>query len=358
MELRGAVIGCGRMGVQNSTRFEGVIPAGWLPISHAECFVKTNGVELIALADNDKQRLTDAGVGYSVKSLHENYKDMLRTEKLDIVSIATRTPLKSEIIYELCKSEVKGIYVEKPLANSIGECRRILDVVKSSTCVISYGVNRRFHHAYRKAKEIISSKELGELREVVVEFGVAPLLWSHPHSMDLLVYFAGRPTHVRADLNPESFNKVDSDLIDSDPLIDSAQFLFLNGVRGSISIGGGAVVRLNFSDGTLIIHGDGAYIQQSTRSNPDSPYFLDQKTYHPQSPRGATHVAFDELVSVVNGGVSKQEFNNLISPLDIQAGMEMLIGCAWSHMNSNQFIDINNVPSELTVTGRSGSLFA
>ena len=178
---------------------------------------------MVALTDNDVSRLKFAGAHYSISNLYTNVHEMLEAEQLDIVSIATRTPVKAEVIAALCESGVRGLYVEKPLANSIEECRRLLDLVAQSDCYITYGVNRRFHNVYRKAKEIINSKKIGNLIEIVIEFDRAPLLWTHTHSMDLLTYFAGEPTHIRAELAGSTFNFDGVRCVDSDPLIESAQ---------------------------------------------------------------------------------------------------------------------------------------
>ena len=35
-KLRVALVGCGKMGAQPSSRIEAVLPPGWLPLSHAE----------------------------------------------------------------------------------------------------------------------------------------------------------------------------------------------------------------------------------------------------------------------------------------------------------------------------------
>ena len=82
------------------------------------------------------------------------------------------------------------------------------------------------------------------------------------------------------------------------------------------------------SNGTMVIHGDGACIQISTKSESHSPYFHDQKFITPQAPKGATRVAFEELAKVVQGNISGEEFIDKISPNDILYGQQLLFGCA------------------------------
>lgn len=358
MVAKCAVIGCGRMGAQKSARLEGIVPSGWLPISHAESIEQTDVMSLVALVDNDEHRLADVSSDYDVDEKYLDYDKLLKGVQLDIVTVATRTPMKFDIIKSSILKGVRGIYVEKPLSNSLRKTVELLELADSHGCFLSYGVNRRFHYVYRKAKELLTDGAIGKLVEVSVEFGCSPLLWTHPHSMDMLTYFGGTPISVRADLDSNTFNLVSDNIVDSDPLILSAQIVFEGGVRGSISCGEGGVVRLLGSNGTMIIHGDGACIQMSTKSESHSPYFHDQKFITPQAPKGATRVAFEELAKVVQGNISEEEFIEKISPNDILYGQQLLLGCAWSHLNSNKYIDIDTIPSDLTVTGKNGQYFA
>ena len=358
MALTAAVIGCGRMGARPSNRLQGAIPAGWLPISHTESIISSEQLKLIALSDVDRESLSEAGRRFGIEKLYTEYEELLAIEKCDIVSVATRTPIKSDIIKKVCASGVKGIYIEKPISNSIQECSSSLELLASNSCLVSYGVNRRFHEVYRKAKEFIQNGDIGELREVVVEFGRSPLLWTHPHSMDILQFFAGEPDKVRAELFDDSVLR-NGNTVDSDPVILSAQIVFKSGVRGTISQGSGFIVRLMGSSGTMTIHGDGAFIQTSSRAKHDnSDYFLEQKFYHPLSPQSATINAFDEMAKAISSTISIEDYLACISPNDIENGMRMLIGCVWSHLNGSRYVDVNDTPSDLVVTGRAGELFA
>ena len=48
-KLKSAVIGLGRMGAEPSKRLEGKVPAGWLPISHAEAILSIERLKLEAI---------------------------------------------------------------------------------------------------------------------------------------------------------------------------------------------------------------------------------------------------------------------------------------------------------------------
>jgi scyllo-inositol 2-dehydrogenase (NAD+) len=352
--LRAAVIGCGRMGAEPSERLEGLIPPGWIPISHVESFIQAKDVELVALSELDPVRLEWAGEFYHISALFENYNDLLKTVSPDIIGVATRTPEKLNILQAACNCGIKGAYVEKPFANTLQDTRKILDDAKNANVVVSYGVNRRYHSVYRHARDLIRSGEIGDLLEIVIEFGEGPLLWSHPHSVDLMVFLSGQcPIEAQAELRDSTVVKLSDSIIDSDPVISYAHFWFDGGAHGLIVRGGGCSVRANGTHGSLEILSDGASIYLRKSNGQQKGYFLLHQTIFPVMQRSATVVALEELVKNING-----ELTESISHDEIYFGMQMLWGCVFSHLQKGIKCRLADMPNDLTITGRLGDLYA
>jgi len=359
MGLKAAVIGCGRMGAQKSERLRGVVPGGWLPISHAESILNARGVELLACVDSDSERLAAVKNDYNIPNVYTDYENLFLRTRCDLVTIATRTPLKKKIIDNAIKTGIKAIYVEKPITNNLKDCEDILNNAKDHNCIISYGVNRRFHEVYREVKQkFIVEKKYGELTDITIEFGKAPLLWTHPHSFDLLRFFGGDVLTVRAGFEPNSFVETSDNIVDSDPVLINADIDFVNGAKGHITTTDGSCVRLSFKDANVIIHGDGAFYQISKKTTKDSPYFLDQQFVHPQPKKSATVTAVEELASFLKGELSEQCFSEKISKEDIYIGLNMALACAWSFKVGERCVSLSEVPIEFTVTGKVGDLYA
>lgn len=352
--LRAAVIGCGRMGAEPSVRLEGKMPAGWSPISHIESFIQAKDAELVALAETNIDRLKWAGEYYHINNLYENYSDLFKEVSPDIISIATRTPEKLNILKEACNAGVRGAYVEKPLANSLQSAKKILDEATKANMVISYGVNRRYHALYRQARDLIKAGEIGELLEVVIEFGESQLLWTHPHSVDLMMFLTGqRPIEAHAELVPDSALMVSALSVDSDPIVSYAQFWFDGGARGLIVRGGGYSVRANGTRGSIEILSDGASLHLRKPSAPQEGYFLLHQTIFPVVHRSATVVAIEELISNTSG----QSIVS-ISHDEIYMGMQMLWACVFSYLQNGKKCRLVDVPEDLMISGRFGNLYA
>lgn len=352
--LKAAVIGCGRMGAEPSMRLEGKVPSGWLPISHAESFIEAGNVNLVALAETNPARLDWVGKHYRIDALFENYRDLFAEIAPDIIGIATRTPDKLDILRQACTSGVKGIYVEKPLANCLRDARTILDETARANIILSYGVNRRYHALYRRARDLIRAGEIGDLVEIIVEFGESQLLWTHPHSVDLMLFLGGqRPLEVQAELTEESVVTTTALKIDSDPVVSFARFRFDGGLHGLITKGAGNNIRVNGTQGSLEIAGDGASLHLRKTHGAPNGYFLQHETVFPVSNKSATVVAIEELARNING-----ESIASITSDEIYQGMQMLWGCVFSHLNDGAKCRLADLPEDLVVTGRYGNSFA
>ncbi len=351
--MRAAVIGCGRRGAEPSSRLAGRIPDGWLPLSHAEALVAAEGLELAALCDTSSELLRSRGEQYGITALFTDYEELIDTVSPDVLTVATRTPPKAAIVEYACRRGVKGIYVEKPLANSIAACRRALDAAAMAGVAVLYGVNRRYHAAYRQAVAMLRQGEIGDLVGIVVEHGRGQLLWSHPHSVDLALLFAGNPrlARVQASLRSETVERTSASVVDSDPVIDNAFFSFENGVTATIVTTGGLNVRVAGTAGTLTVHADGSYLQVNRANGAQHGYFVDQQVIQPELPHGATVTALSELARATR--------SSDLPPTDhIERGTSMLMGCVWSHLHGGQAIDASALPWDLVVTGRVGERFA
>jgi len=343
------------MGAEPASRLEGRVPAGWLPMSHAESLRSVEGVDLIAFCDANADLLRQRGAYYGVQDLYTDYRELLDQVRPDIVTIATRTPVKCEIIEYACRNGVQGIYVEKPLANSLEDCRLALSRVAQSGVKLAYGVNRRYHTVYRHAKELILRGEIGEVIEVVAEHGQSQLLWSHPHTVDLILFLSSSTdvVNIQASLLSDTVNRTSNLTVDSDPVIESAFFKFATGITANIVRSGGLNVRIGGTTGNLVVHADGSFIQVSLNSAQQPAYYLEQHVIHPLPSKSATVTAMTELVQAITADAPPP-----ISLDAIEVGTQMLMGCVWSHLHDGKLIHVSDVPSQLVVTGKYGDLYA
>lgn len=350
------VIGLGRMGAEPSQRLEGKIPAGWLPISHAEAIVSNPKLELVALCDVDEARRSRFAQLYNVEKTYANYQELLTEIKPGFVCIATRTEGRTDIIKSSIDNGAKAIYLEKPISRSIAEAQNIIEYAAQNKVLLGYGVNRRYHATYLRAKEIIDSGELGEIVEIIVEHDRAQLFWTHPHSVDIIQFFAATTDLDFVQATCEFSNgylPTDNLLIDDDPTILNAFFRFNNGIQASITCGKGLNTRIACTKGVLTVLGDGYSIEINKESNIMPYYYTETRAEIVDAAQSATQNVISQLAM----GLETGEFN-AITPAEIVGNMAMLSGIVYSHIMGGKRIQADQIPADMVITGKSGNFYA
>src|SRR5262245_32320722 len=112
--LRAAVIGCGRIGSRTLPELASLLPPGWLPLSHADATRCVPGLRLDALCDTNPENLKRAQQDHGVARGYSDLQALLNEIEPEILSIATRTAGRCDIIEQASRSGVRGIHLEKP----------------------------------------------------------------------------------------------------------------------------------------------------------------------------------------------------------------------------------------------------
>lgn len=189
MKLNAAVIGVGNMGRH-----------------HARVYSELPSVKLVAVADPNEKIGKEIAEKFNCK-YYKSYKEMLKNEEIDLVSIAAPTKFHKEISLD-CIDAGKHILIEKPIASTVNEAKQIVQRAKSKGIKFTVGHIERFNPAVLKLKEMIDEGKLGEIvmistfrmgptpnqikdANVVIDIGV--------HDIDIMNWLFGKlPTRVYA----------------------------------------------------------------------------------------------------------------------------------------------------------------
>ena len=148
-----AVIGCKGMGWTNMTRH-----------------FMVDGVECVALCDVDQRvlegRAADAKkIQDKAPRLYSDYRKLLEDKDVDAVIVATPDHWHCRIMVDAIQAG-KHVYVEKPIANSIKECRIMMAAGKKYGKVVQVGQWQRSGSHYEDAIAYVRSGNLGKIRLV------------------------------------------------------------------------------------------------------------------------------------------------------------------------------------------------
>lgn len=179
------IIGCGRIasGFEND-------PLREHPCTHAGVYSVTPQTKMTCASDINRFKLEEFSKRWGVHRSYIDYKEMLSREKLDLVSVCTPPDTHSRIVIDAAKSGVKAIFCEKPMATSIQEARKMVDICKKYGVHLTVNHSRRWDMNYQQLKGILSKKELGEIVKII-GCCTSGLFVMGTHMIDLLMYFCG-----------------------------------------------------------------------------------------------------------------------------------------------------------------------
>ena len=200
----------------------GVIGVGNMGRSHCKNIKegKCPEIELVAISDSNPKRIQAMkDDGYENVTYFTSAEEMMDSGLIDSVLVAIPHYYHAEYAIMAMK---KGLHVmvEKPAGVYTKQAREMNDVAKESDVVFAMMFNQRTNHIYRKAKELVSGGQLGELRrvnwiitnwyrpQVYYDSGDWRATWSGegggvllnqcPHQLDLLQWICGLPVSVQA----------------------------------------------------------------------------------------------------------------------------------------------------------------
>jgi predicted dehydrogenase len=150
----------------------GVIGCNGMGWSNVNSLLKMNDVDLVAICDVDdnvvQRRVNDyKKLRNNKPKTYKDYRELLNNKDIDAVVIGTPDHWHCRIMVDAVNAG-KHVYVEKPIANSIEECRIMVKAQERTGKVVQAGQWQRSGPHYRKAFDIVKSGVLGRIRLVKV----------------------------------------------------------------------------------------------------------------------------------------------------------------------------------------------
>jgi predicted dehydrogenase len=179
------VIGCGRIASLLEQE-----PERGTPNTHAGCYDHCDRTRIIAGADANDERRLAFGQRWDVSTMYVDWQEMLKRESLDIVSVCTYPVPHRDMVVAAAESGVKAIFCEKSMAVTLRQADEMIDVCEKHGVRLSINHGRRWDWQYRKIKELLDQKTIGDLVGVSLNY-TAGLANNGTHYFDVLRYFGG-----------------------------------------------------------------------------------------------------------------------------------------------------------------------
>lgn len=216
--LRVAVLGLGYMG-QNHTR----ILAG------------LEDVNLVAVCDKDRSKAKYQATKFKTK-YYTSYKELLLKEKPQAVFICLPTSLHFEAVMFALKLKIPTL-VEKPIAATIGQAKKLVNLSKSNKVPLMVGHIERFNPVITEIRNRLRTKELGRILHIHTQrFSPPPTRTSDvsaivdlaTHDIDIINFLTGElPTRIFAETDTRFHSKED---------LMTALLRFKSGIIGVVEV--------------------------------------------------------------------------------------------------------------------------
>jgi predicted dehydrogenase len=143
-------------------------------------FKGREGAEIVAVCDvdaNARERALQI-TGLAPEAAYNDFRELLARPDIDAVQVATPDHWHVPVSIAAAKAG-KDVYCEKPLANTIGEGRALVDAINRYGRVFQHGTQLRSLRNVRFACELVRNGRIGDLKQVVI--GSPPGLQTDDH---------------------------------------------------------------------------------------------------------------------------------------------------------------------------------
>jgi predicted dehydrogenase len=152
----------------------GAIGINGMGFSDLRSALKIPGVEVVALCDIDANviskrmdELAKMNVDTSKIKTYVDYRKLLENKEVDAVIVGTPDHWHALIMMDACAAG-KDVYCEKPVGNSIEECRVMVKAQQRYNKVVQVGQWQRSQQHFIDAVDYVQSGVLGNIRTVKV----------------------------------------------------------------------------------------------------------------------------------------------------------------------------------------------
>ena len=152
----------------------GLIGYGAWGSHHARAVAETASAELVCIAARSESAQLAARETHPNIAVVSDYHELLRRDDLDVVDIVVPTHRHREIA---CAALDSGYHVllEKPMAATESDCRRILAAAERAERKLAIGFELRMSRLWGRVRELIQQGAIGTPRYCMIE------LWRRPY---------------------------------------------------------------------------------------------------------------------------------------------------------------------------------
>lgn len=143
--------------------------SNWAELMYLSTLRDHPDVELIALCGRSSARLSDLAGRFGIRGTYSDYRDLLARADLEAVAVVVPDDLHKEVVLAAIG---RGLHVlcEKPLANSAGDARQMLDAATKAGVRHMVLFTWRWQPHFQYVKSLIDAGTFGRLYRTQLAF--------------------------------------------------------------------------------------------------------------------------------------------------------------------------------------------
>jgi len=152
---------------------------------------------IVAVADADEQGRIAAQKRLGTRNAYADYRDMLKKERPQIVSVATRYLNEHRDMVVACAEAGANVFLEKPMCRTLVEADEMVAACERHHVKLAIAHQTRYSPRLARVKEMIAAGQLGDILELRgrgkedSRVGGQDLMVLGTHIMDLMRFIAG-----------------------------------------------------------------------------------------------------------------------------------------------------------------------
>lgn len=126
---------------------------------------------VVAVSSRSLDRATEFAERHKIAKAYGSYEELAKDEDVEVVYVTTIHPQHASLC-KLALSHGKHVLCEKPFTLNLKDTKELFDLAKIKGLFIMEALWTRFFPLYAEVKNLVDSNVLGEIRVVMVSFGV------------------------------------------------------------------------------------------------------------------------------------------------------------------------------------------
>ena len=190
----------------------GVIGVGGMGSAHCGSLSLVEGAEFVGVYDMSSEAAAQAAEKFGVRAF-ESEADLLG--EIDGVIVATPGFYHTDPVVNAAKAGVH-IFVEKPMADNVEDCDRMIEAADAGGAIIQVGMVLRFYPVHQLGMKMVQDGVIGDLVYIETDYSgsyraprerpeswygkMGGLLENGIHKVDLINWFGGKVRTVSAEV--------------------------------------------------------------------------------------------------------------------------------------------------------------